>query len=241
MQFIIEETYEDVSRAAADIIAEQIQSKPAAVLGLATGSTPIGTYEELVAKFKRGEVSFKDITTFNLDEYAGLDGDHDQSYRWFMNYHLFDNVDIDKVRTHVPSGNSDDPEKMCEDYEKAIEEAGGVDLQLLGLGHNGHIGFNEPCYEFPVATHYVELTQSTIEANSRLFNSIDEVPTAAYTMGIGTIMKAKKVLLLATGEGKAEIVKKAFKGEVTPQVPASILQSHPDCTIILDKEAASQL
>lgn len=241
MQFIIEETYEDVSRAAADIIAEQIQSKPAAVLGLATGSTPIGTYEELIAKFKRGEVSFKDITTFNLDEYAGLDGDHDQSYRWFMNYHLFDNVDIDKVRTHVPSGNSDDPEKMCEDYEKAIEEAGGVDLQLLGLGHNGHIGFNEPCYEFPVATHYVELTQSTIEANSRLFNSIDEVPTAAYTMGIGTIMKAKKVLLLATGEGKAEIVKKAFKGEVTPQVPASILQSHPDCTIILDKEAASQL
>lgn len=241
MQFIIEETYEDVSRAAADIIAEQIQSKPAAVLGLATGSTPIGTYEELIAKFKRGELSFKDITTFNLDEYAGLDGDHDQSYRWFMNYHLFDNVDIDKVRTHVPSGNSDDPEKMCEDYEKAIEEAGGVDLQLLGLGHNGHIGFNEPCDEFPVATHYVELTQSTIEANSRLFNSIDEVPTAAYTMGIGTIMKAKKVLLLATGEGKAEIVKKAFKGEVTPQVPASILQSHPDCTIILDKEAASQL
>lgn len=241
MQFIIEETYEDVSRAAADIIAEQIQSKPAAVLGLATGSTPIGTYEELVAKFKRGEVSFKDITTFNLDEYAGLDGDHDQSYRWFMNHHLFGNVDIDKMRTHVPSGNSDDPEKMCEDYEKAIEEAGGVDLQLLGLGHNGHIGFNEPCDEFPVATHYVELTQSTIEANSRLFNSIDEVPTAAYTMGIGTIMKAKKVLLLATGEGKAEIVKKAFKGEVTPQVPASILQSHPDCTIILDKEAASQL
>ncbi len=241
MQFIIEETYEDVSRAAADIIAEQIQSKPAAVLGLATGSTPIGTYEELIAKFKRGEVCFKDITTFNLDEYAGLDGDHDQSYRWFMNHHLFDNVDIDKVHTHVPSGNSDDPEKMCEDYEKAIEEAGGVDLQLLGLGHNGHIGFNEPCDEFPVATHYVELTQSTIEANSRLFNSIDEVPTAAYTMGIGTIMKAKKVLLLATGEGKAEIVKKAFKGEVTPQVPASILQSHPDCTIILDKEAASQL
>lgn len=241
MQFIIEETYEDVSRAAADIIAEQIQSKPAAVLGLATGSTPIGTYEELIAKFKRGEVSFKDITTFNLDEYAGLDGDHDQSYRWFMNHYLFDNVDIDKVRTHVPSGNSDDPEKMCEDYEKAIEESGGVDLQLLGLGHNGHIGFNEPCDEFPVATHYVELTRSTIEANSRLFNSIDEVPTAAYTMGIGTIMKAKKVLLLATGEGKAEIVKKAFKGEVTPQVPASILQSHPDCTIILDKEAASQL
>lgn len=241
MQFIIEETYEDVSRAAADIIAEQIQSKPAAVLGLATGSTPIGTYEELIAKFKRGEVSFKDITTFNLDEYAGLDGDHDQSYRWFMNHNLFDNVDIDKVRTHVPSGNSDDPEKMCEDYEKAIEESGGVDLQLLGLGHNGHIGFNEPCDEFPVATHYVELTRSTIEANSRLFNSIDEVPTAAYTMGIGTIMKAKKVLLLATGEGKAEIVKKAFKGEVTPQVPASILQSHPDCTIILDKEAASQL
>ncbi len=241
MEFVIEENYEAASRAAADIIAAQVAEKPNCVLGLATGSTPIGAYDELVAKVGRGEISFKDVTTFNLDEYAGLDGGHDQSYRWFMNHHLFDRVDIDKSRTHVPSGNSHDPEKMCENYEAAIEAVGGVDLQLLGLGHNGHIGFNEPCDEFPVTTHYVELTKSTIEANSRLFDSIDDVPTAAYTMGIGTIMKAKKVVLMATGAGKAEIVAKAFAGDVTPQVPASILQSHPDVVIVLDKEAASQL
>ena len=241
MEFIIKDTYDEASNAAADIIASQIKEKPACVLGLATGSTPIGTYAELVNKVKHGEITFKDVTTFNLDEYAGLDGEHDQSYRYFMNKHLFDLVDIDKTRTHVPSGTSDDPAKMCDNYEAAIDAAGGLDLQLLGLGHNGHIGFNEPADEFPVQTHHVQLTKSTIEANSRLFNSIDEVPKSAYTMGIGTIMKAKKILLIATGEGKAEIVAKAFKGEITPQVPASILQSHADATIVLDKDAASLL
>lgn len=241
MNFIIKDTYEEASLVAADIIAMQVKEKPNCVLGLATGSTPIGAYAELVQKVKRGEISFKDVTTFNLDEYAGLEGEHDQSYRYFMNKHLFDLVDIDKSKTHVPSGTSSDPEKMCDDYEASIEGAGGLDLQLLGLGHNGHIGFNEPADDFPVKTHYVALTESTIKANSRLFDSIEEVPKSAYTMGIGTIMKARKILLVATGEGKAEIVKRAFKGEVTPQVPASILQSHPDVTIVVDKGAASQL
>lgn len=241
MEFIIKDSYEEMSAAAAEIIAAQIKDKPASILGLATGSTPIGTYEDLVSMNKKGEISFKDVETFNLDEYAGLDPEHEQSYRYFMNEHLFNHVDIDKAKTHVPAGNAEDAEKMCADYEAAIDAIGGVDLQLLGLGHNGHIGFNEPCDEFPAATHHVELTESTINANSRLFNSIDEVPTSAYTMGIGTIMKAKKVLLLASGEDKAEIVAKAFQGEVTPQVPASILQSHPDCTIVLDAAAASKL
>ncbi len=241
MNFLIKDTYEEASLAAADIIASQIEEKPDCVLGLATGSTPIGAYAELVKKVERGEISFSEITTFNLDEYAGLDGEHDQSYRYFMNKHLFDLVDIDKSKTHVPSGTSDDPQQMCDDYEASIEASGGIDLQLLGLGHNGHIGFNEPSDEFPVKTHHVALTESTIQANSRLFDSIDEVPKSAYTMGIGTIMKAKKVLLVATGKGKAEIVAKAFKGDVTPQVPASILQSHADVTIVLDKEAAELL
>lgn len=241
MNFLIKDTYEEASLAAADIIACQIEEKPDCVLGLATGSTPIGAYAELVKKVERGEISFSEITTFNLDEYAGLDGEHDQSYRYFMNKHLFDLVDIDKSKTHVPSGTSDDPQQMCDDYEASIEASGGIDLQLLGLGHNGHIGFNEPSDEFPIKTHHVALTESTIQANSRLFDSVDEVPKSAYTMGIGTIMKAKKVLLVATGKGKAEIVAKAFKGDVTPQVPASILQSHADVTIVLDKEAAELL
>lgn len=241
MDFIIKDTYEEMSSACADVFEDLLRVKPKCVLGLATGSTPLGTYAELVKAYEAGHISFKDVTTFNLDEYAGLSGDNDQSYRYFMNHNLFDHVDINKENTHVPDGLCENSHIMCDSYEKAIEEAGGIDIQLLGLGHNGHIGFNEPADEFPVETHKVALTKSTIEANSRLFNSIDEVPTHAYTMGIGTIMKAKKVVVIANGEGKAEIVKRAFKGEVTPQVPASILQSHPNVTIILDGEAASLL
>lgn len=241
MEFIIKDTYEEMSYEAARLIADQIKAKPACVLGLATGSTPIGTYKELVAMCKRGEISFADVQTFNLDEYAGLDENNDQSYRYFMNHHLFNHVDIDIKNTHVPSGISDDAEKMCQKYEDDIDEAGGIDLQLLGLGHNGHIGFNEPCDDFPTKTHCVTLTQSTIQANSRLFDDISEVPTSAYTMGIGTIMKAKKVLLVASGADKAQIVKKAFCGDVDPHVPASILQSHKDCTIVLDSQAAQDL
>ena len=239
MKLLIEESYEDMSRRAADVIAEVVVEKPNCVLGLATGSTPIGLYADLVSDCKEGKISFKDVSTYNLDEYRGLAGDHDQSYRYFMNVNLFDHVDIDKAATHVPDGACEDADAACAAYEEAIEAAGGVDIQLLGLGHNGHIGFNEPCDEFPKATHCVTLTESTIQANSRLFDSIDEVPREAYTMGIGTIMKAKKILVVANGEGKADIVRRAFFGPVTPEVPASILQFHSDVTVIVDAAAGA--
>ena len=239
MKLLIEESYEDMSRRAADVIAEVVVEKPNCVLGLATGSTPIGLYADLVSDCKEGKISFKDVSTYNLDEYRGLAGDHDQSYRYFMNVNLFDHVDIDKAATHVPDGACEDADAACAAYEEAIEAAGGVDIQLLGLGHNGHIGFNEPCDEFPKATHCATLTESTIQANSRLFDSIDEVPREAYTMGIGTIMKAKKILVVANGEGKADIVRRAFFGPVTPEVPASILQFHPDVTVIVDAAAGA--
>ena len=240
MEIIITETYEEMSREAADVIAECIKEKPDCVLGLATGSTPIGLYAELVKDNQADEISFKDVKTFNLDEYRGLDPKHHQSYRYFMQENLFDHVDVVAENTHVPNGFNPDAEAACSEYEESIEEAGGLDLQLLGLGHNGHIGFNEPADHFPLATNCVQLTESTIQANSRLFDSIDEVPREAYTMGIGTIMKAKKILVVANGEGKAEIVKKAFFGPIVPQVPASVLQLHPDVTVIVD-EAAGML
>ena len=241
MNIIVAETYEEMSRQAADVIAEHLATDPSCVLGLATGSTPIGLYAELVEDCKNGKISFADATTFNLDEYRGLDPQHDQSYRYFMQQNLFDHVDVDVARTHVPDGANPDADAACAAYEEAIAQAGGVDLQLLGLGHNGHIGFNEPCDSFPVDTHVVELTESTIQANSRLFDSVDEVPREAYTMGIGTIMRARKVLVVANGEGKAQIVRDAFFGPVTPQVPASVLQLHPDVTVIVDAEAGALL
>ena len=240
MEFIITKNYEEMSRKAADVIAELVAAKPDCTLGLATGSTPEGLYAQLVKDYEDGKISFKDVTTYNLDEYRGLDHDHVQSYRYFMAKHLFDHVDIDKAATHVPDGSNPDAGAACAEYEAAIKAHGGVDIQLLGLGHNGHIGFNEPNSEFVKETNCVKLTQSTIEANSRLFDSIDEVPTEAYTMGIGTIMRAKKVLVVANGEGKAEIVKKAFFGPVTPEVPASVLQFHPNVVVIVDEAAASK-
>ncbi|MDO4290083.1 MAG: glucosamine-6-phosphate deaminase [Eggerthellaceae bacterium] len=241
MNIIVTDDYEKMSRAAADVISTLVSEKPDCVLGLATGSTPIGLYAELVKDCAAGKISFADVDTYNLDEYRGLPGDHVQSYRYFMNDNLFDHVDIDKARTHVPDGACADAEAACTAYEEAIDAAGGVDLQLLGLGHNGHIGFNEPCEEFPKTTHCVQLTESTINANSRLFDSIDEVPREAYTMGIGTIMKAREILVVANGEGKADIVKRAFFGPVTPEVPASVLQFHPNVTVIVDAEAGSKL
>lgn len=241
MKLIVAETYEEMSRLAADEICAVMAAKPACVLGLATGTTPIGLYEDLVADCKAGKVSFKDVTTFNLDEYVGLEGTHPQSYRWFMQHHLFDHVDVEQARTHVPDVACADEAEASAAYEGAIDAAGGVDIQLLGIGCNGHIGFNEPCDCFPQVTHAVELTQNTREANSRLFDSIDEVPTHARTMGIGTIMKARKVLLVANGAGKAQILKEALYGPVTPQVPASILQFHPDVTVICDAEAGALL
>ena len=234
MEFIIAESTEDMSRRAADRIASFVEADPSCVLGLATGTTPIGLYACLVEDCAAGKISFADVTTFNLDEYRGLDPEHDQSYRYFMKKHLFDHVDIDQARTHVPEGANPDADAVCAAYEEAIEAAGGIDLQLLG-----HIGFNEPCDHFPVDTHVVELTESTIQANSRLFDSIDDVPRQAYTMGIGTIMAARSVLVVVEGSHKAEIVKKAFFGPVTPEVPASILQFHPDATVIVDPAAGA--
>lgn len=235
------EDYKDMSRKAANVISAQIINKPNSVLGLATGSTPIGTYEHLVCRYDAGDLDFSDITTVNLDEYKGLSGNHDQSYRYFMNHHLFSKVNIDINRTFVPNGTEPDSDKACADYNAIIDSVGGIDLQLLGLGHNGHIGFNEPSNCFEKKTHCVDLTESTIEANKRFFEKAEDVPRQAYTMGIQTIMSAKKVVVVVSGEDKADIVAKAFAGPVTPNVPASALQLHNDVILIGDKAALSKL
>ena len=233
--------YNDVSRKAANIMSAQIIMKPDAVLGLATGSTPVGMYRQLIEWYKKGDLDFAKVTSVNLDEYKGLSGDNDQSYRYFMNTNLFDHVNIDKTKTYVPNGLEEDSEKACADYNAIIRSVGGVDMQLLGIGGNGHIGFNEPDSAFAQTTHCVDLTESTIEANKRFFASADDVPRQAYTMGIGTIMRAKKILLIVNGEAKADIVAKAFFGPVTPEVPASILQLHNDVVIVGDKAALSKI
>ena len=231
--------YKDMSRKAANIISAQVIMKPNCVLGLATGSTPVGTYEQLVEWYKKGDLDFSEVKTANLDEYKGLDRTNDQSYYYFMNDHLFSKVNIDMANVNIPNGMEPDAEKECARYEAKIHSLGGVDLQLLGLGHNGHIGFNEPNSEFDKVTHCVDLTESTIEANKRFFASIDDVPRQAYTMGIKTIMQAKKILIVVSGEDKAEIVKKAFFGPITPEVPASVLQLHNDVTLVGDAAALS--
>lgn len=232
MKVIWASDYQEVSKRTADYIKAQILMKPNCVLGLATGSSPIGTYQNLVSAYQNGEVDFSKVTSVNLDEYFGLDGEHDQSYRYFMNHHLFDHVNIAKENTFVPSGITEDIEQETQRYEQLIRDLGGVDLQLLGIGHNGHIGFNEPCNEFVPQTHAVDLGESTIQANARFFGSIENVPKKAITMGIGTIMSAKKIILIASGKDKKEIIHRSIYGAVTPDVPASILQLHPDVTVI---------
>lgn len=233
--------YKDMSRKAANIISAQVIMKPNCVLGLATGSTPIGTYDQLVEWYNKGDLDFSEVTTVNLDEYKGLPRTNDQSYYYFMHQHLFDRVNIDPERTNVPNGMEPDAEKECGRYEELIRSLGGVDLQLLGLGHNGHIGFNEPGEAFEKETHCVDLTESTIEANKRFFASADDVPKQAYTMGIKTIMQAKKILIVVNGENKADIVERAFFGPVTPEVPASILQLHNDVTLVGDETALAKI
>ena len=233
--------YKDMSRKAANIISAQVIMKPNCVLGLATGSTPIGTYDQLVEWYNKGDLDFSEVTTVNLDEYKGLPRTNDQSYYYFMHQHLFDRVNINPEQTNVPNGMEPDAEKECGRYEELIRSVGGVDLQLLGLGHNGHIGFNEPGVAFEKETHCVDLTESTIEANKRFFESADDVPKQAYTMGIKTIMQAKKILIVVNGEGKADIVERAFFGPVTPEVPASILQMHNDVTLVGDEAALSKV
>lgn len=233
--------YKDMSRKAANIISAQVIMKPNCVLGLATGSTPIGTYDQLVEWYNKGDLDFSEVTTVNLDEYKGLPRTNDRSYYYFMHQHLFDRVNIDPERTNVPNGMEPDAEKECGRYEELIRSLGGVDLQLLGLGHNGHIGFNEPGEAFEKETHCVDLTESTIEANKRFFASADDVPKQAYTMGIKTIMQAKKILIVVNGENKADIVERAFFGPVTPEVPASILQLHNDVTLVGDEAALAKI
>lgn len=239
MKVIKAKDYQELSRKAANVIAAQVIMKPNCVLGLATGSSPIGTYKELIARYELGDLDFSGVSTVNLDEYKGLTKDNDQSYYYFMYNNLFKHVNIDLARTNIPDGTEPDSEKECARYNKVIEDIGGIDLQLLGLGHNGHIGFNEPDEAFATLTHCVDLQPSTIEANKRFFASADDVPKQAYTMGIQTIMQAKKVLMVVSGADKAPIMKEVLYGPVTPKVPASILQMHPDVTIVADEAALS--
>lgn len=237
MELIRAKDYADMSRKAANIIFAQVVLNPQSVLGLATGDTPLGTYAQLIEKQKAGDCSFAQCSSYNLDEYVGLSADHPQSYHYFMRTNFFDAVDIDAANTHVPDGAAADVEAACTEYDRMVAAAGYPDLQLLGIGRNGHIGFNEPGDTFPRGTHVVDLTESTIEANSRLFDSIDEVPRQAISMGIQTIMSAHRILILASGEQKAQAVHDMVLGPIAPQVPASILQLHPACTVIADEAA----
>ena len=241
MQILVFENAAQVGQAAATLIAAQVLSKPDSILGLATGSTPIPTYQELAKLCKAGVVDFSKVRSFNLDEYCNLPVEHEQSYHSFMKANLFDHINIDINNTRVPDGNAADPDKEAADYDAAIAAAGGIDVQILGIGRNGHIGFNEPAADFGYATSIVNLTDSTIDANTRFFNNRDEVPKKAISMGIGTIMSAKSVLLIATGAAKAEAIKASIEGPVDPQVPASILRLHPNCVFMLDEAAASLL
>jgi len=238
IKVIVCENYEQMSEEGAKVIAAQLKAKPDSILGLATGSTPVGMYQCLQKMNKAGEISFKDVTSYNLDEYYPLAPTHDQSYRYFMNFNLFDHVDIDKNRTHVPNGLAKDPAEEGKAYDAAVAAAGGIDLQVLGLGQNGHIGFNEPEDELYAGTHLTDLTDNTIEANARFFASKDDVPTQAITMGLATIMQAKQILVLASGANKHDVVKKMVSDDrITTQVPCTVLKAHKDVILICDKAA----
>ncbi len=231
-----------IGAAAASLFAAQVISKPNCVLGLATGSTPLPTYRRMAALYEEGAVDYSGVTTYNLDEYVGLDHDHDQSYYYFMHDNLFKYINIPEEQIHVLSGMAADPAEECKAYDAAIDAAGGIDLQILGIGHNGHIGFNEPREDdFVYGTNIVTLTQSTRDANAQYFDKPEDMPEKAISMGVGTIMTAKRVILLATGKGKAQAILDTVKGPVTSKCPASILQLHPNCQIIVDEEAASLL
>ena len=240
MKIIRATDYKDMSRKAPNIISAQVIMKPNCVLGLATSGTPVGTYAQLIDWYNKGDLDFAEVTTVNLDEYRGLPRTHEQSYWYFMQKNLFEHVNVRPDHIHVPDGSNPDAEAACKEYDQIIHDVGGIDLQLLGIGIDGHIGFNEPGEAFELGTHCVNLTESTIEANKRFFDGNEAlVPRQAYTMGIKTIMQARKVLMVANGANKAEIIKKAFFGPVTPEVPASILQMHPDFILVGDEEALS--
>ncbi len=239
MKIIKASDYQGMSRKAANIISAQIILYPASILGFATGTTPIGVYSQLAEWYKKGDLDFSQIRTVNLDEYCGLPGSHPQSYRYFMNKNLFEKINIPLTNTFLPNGMAEDFKKECQRYDTTISDLGGIDLQLLGIGHNGHVGFNEPNESYDKMTHQVKLTERTIEANARLFENQEEVPRYALTMGIKAIMQAKKVLLIASGKEKAAILAQALTGPITPSIPASILQLHPDLTVVADEAALS--
>jgi len=235
------ESQQELNEVGAGIITALVQTKPNAVLGLATGGTPVGIYEAIVSSYRKGRVSFKSVTTFNLDEYVGIAEDHPESYHAYMKHHLFDHIDVDMSRTNIPNGNAPDPIAESARYDRLLEDMGQVDLQILGLGHNGHIGFNEPDTFLHSGTHQVELKAETREANARFFDSIDEVPTHALTMGVGSILKAKSILLVVRGADKADILERALKGPITTDCPASLLQTHANLIVLVDNEAGRNL
>lgn len=238
MKLIVVNNYEELSKVAAKEFSKIIKEKENAVLGLATGGSPVGMYKELIRMYEQKELNFSKTTTVNLDEYIGLNPEHNQSYRYFMNNNLFNHINIDKSNTFVPNGLAEDLEAQCKEYDQKIAELGGIDIQLLGVGNNGHIAFNEPNSELSSGTHIISLTDNTIEANARFFDNIDDVPRKAITMGVGGIMKAKKIILIASGESKAEAIKGIFSGKITTANPATMLQMHRDVTVIVDEAAA---
>lgn len=235
---IVLDTYEDVCRAAADIYVQQLKKKPDSILGLATGSTPIGLYNELTKRYSAGEIDFSKAQSFNLDEYYPIEKSHPQSYDYFMREHLFDKINISKFS--LPNGEAADAAEECKQYDAQIDAAGGIDLMLLGIGHNGHIGFNEPSVSYPLGTFLVDLSESSITANSRFFSSAEQQPTRALTMGIGSIFSSKEILFIITGQGKASIAKKLFENTIYTDVPACFVLLHPNVTILLDKAAAGE-
>ena len=241
MEIVICEDYKEISKRAADMIVEEIQYNPAAILGLATGSTPIGLYNELAKEYEDGQIDFSSVTTFNLDEYYKIQQSDPQSYYYFMNKYLFSKINIKPENINIPNGNAEDSTIECMRYHEMMKASNGIDIQVLGIGNNGHIGFNEPANYLESNTHLVSLTEDTINVNARFFDSKEEVPTKALTMGMSEILKAKKILLLISGKGKAKITKEMLNKRITTQVPASFLKLHNNVTVIMDKEAASEL
>lgn len=241
MNVIVAENYKEMSKVAADLIKQLLSEKDDAVLGLATGSTPIGTYEELIRLNKEEQISFENVTTINLDEYIGLDGSHVQSYRYFMNDKLFNHININKENTYVPNGLAENITEEAKEYDDRIERLGGIDLQILGIGNNGHIAFNEPDSYLITGTHLTKLTEDTIKANARFFDSLDEVPKEAVTMGVGQIMKARKIILLANGKNKVDAIRGILSGKISTNNPATLLQLHSNVTLIIDREIKEEL
>lgn len=238
MRVIIEKDYRDLSKKAALLVASQVILKPNSVLGLATGSTPLGMYRELIQMYQRGEINFSEVSSFNLDEYYRLPHDNPESYHYYMQENFFKHINLKAKNIFIPDGMADDIERECRDYEEAIKHSGGIDLQILGIGSNGHVGFNEPDEQLNVTTKLVNLTAETIEANSRFFDSAEDVPKMAVSVGMATILKARRIILLASGENKAEAIKNTISGYVSTKTPASLLQTHPEITLIVDRAAA---